>query len=155
MTASRPLRTIVLAGCRWELWSTDPMHTRVVFADGKTVSAVPHTSDEYRARAAALGHPDAASMARAHDLYHAWIAQLLACGSGTPYSPTLRAVAEGREAPEWLAGGEEAMVLAFDRFVNEGVPSPELAALVMAGHELDALRERAQALLHGTGEEVP
>jgi hypothetical protein len=85
------------------------------------VDAVPHDTDEYRARARSLGYPDDAAgllrMSREHELCHS----LLAGWLGLPCSPTMRGIALrtagiGPWFPEWRA--EEACVLAVQRFAR-------------------------------------
>lgn len=85
------------------------------------VDAVPHDSDEYRARARSLGYPDDAAgllrMSREHELSHALLARWL----GLPCSPTMRGIALrtagiGPWFPAWRV--EEACVLAVQKFAR-------------------------------------
>jgi hypothetical protein len=85
------------------------------------VDAVPHDTDEYRARARSLGYPDDAAgllrMSREHELFHS----VVAAWFDLPMSPTMRGIAL-REAGigPWFLGWreEEALVLAAQKFAR-------------------------------------
>ena len=148
----QPLRRIALNGFLVEVWT--PEHTRTRLADGAYVYSSPHTTEEYRSRARSLGYgEDVARLAREHDYFHALVAQSLAYGGRRPVSPTLHAVAHGQERtlPQWLADGEESIVLALARYVNTGHLDPWLASLAIAGWELPDLAERSRRVLDWTG----
>lgn len=111
-----PAATLPLASCVFEVWSAT--HCRTVFPDGAAVPASPEGTPEQAATARELGYgEDVAGMVRDHELAHTLIAEWC----GLPGSPTLRRVATG--APREDADGEwweEALVLAFQRFVRTG-----------------------------------
>lgn len=100
------------------------------FMDGTFVEALPHDTDEYRARAAELGYgKDTAAMSREHELAHAILARELRL----PVSPVLWAVAHG-EPPPTDNAWEEAAVLAFQAFARaRGIDLVSLGASGVAG----------------------
>lgn len=142
--SSRP-HTIIFDRAIYEVWP-DCVRTRL--PAGLQVVAAPQDTAEYHARALSLGYEDAASLNRWHDFIHLLVAQLLGNGSRFACSPTLEAVALGREheLPAWLSRGEESLALAFARYVNTGEPNEWLAPLVIGGHDLGNLRARALEL---------
>lgn len=100
------------------------------------VEAVPHDTEEYRARARSLGYPDdpagLACMSRDHELCHS----LAAVWLGLPMSPTMRGIAL-RQAGigPWFLGWreEEALVLAAQRFAR--LCDVDLVALALKAGE--------------------
>lgn len=101
------------------------------------VDAVPHDTDEYRARARSLGYPDDDAgllrMSREHELCHS----LLAGWLGLPCSPTMRGIAlRTAGTGPWFAGwrAEEACVLAVQRFAR--VCGVDLVALATKAGEM-------------------
>lgn len=95
------------------------------------VDAVAQDSDEYRARALALGYgDDTALMSREHEMSHHLLARLL----GLPCSPTMRGIALHATGigPYWPAWGkEEAAVLALQAYARAAGVS--LVGLLEAG----------------------
>lgn len=112
-----PLRTIPLSGAKFEVWSAD--HVRTVFDDGAEVPASPDGTAAQTTTSRRLGYgADVARMVRHHELAHSLVAEWC----GLPCSPTLRRVAHGEPcADEEAEAWEEALVLAFQRFVSTGV----------------------------------
>lgn len=87
---------------------------RVVLPDGKAFYARPNHGAEDIARAYSLGYSgDVFAMTREHDPLHARFAYAI----GLQESPALRCAADGTESI--LAGLEEEMILAAQRFINE------------------------------------
>jgi hypothetical protein len=124
-------------------------YTETVFHDGRSVTAAPEDSDEYRAKAARYGYgDDIHAMSREHEILHTFLAEKLALGS----SPTLWALAHPDHdgiAPEWAQMGEESYVLAFQSYVNGGPVTEDLAGLTDACLCLECLRTKAVELLRG------
>lgn len=78
------------------------------FHDGTSVPACPHDTDEYRQCARDLGYGDNTwLMCVHHELFHT----ILALADGQDYSPTLWAVAHGRDGSRT----EESRVIEFQR----------------------------------------
>lgn len=100
-------KTTVTVGDGW---------VKTTLADGTTIHAIPGTEAEDRARAASLGYGEGDgalwAMTRDHDRFHAW----LAYGLGLKESPALRQTAQGQQSE--LAGAEEEVILALQRFIN-------------------------------------
>lgn len=88
---------------------------QTLFQDGSLVLARPNFTDEDRARARSLGYPGVYEMTLEHDVLHSFLAQR----RGLDASPVLWAVAHGEELPGEVAGREEALVLAFARYMND------------------------------------
>lgn len=109
------------------------------FADGSKVPAAPEPTDEYLARAVALGYSGddpAWECCRAHELMHTLIAE----ARGWPWSSQLWALARGIEYDGWR---EESLVLGFQRWLNDGTHDPVLDALP----DLERLGREARKLL--------
>ena len=87
--------------------------TTTVYPDGGCVPACAEDNDAYRQTALEHGYgADTALLSREHELGHSLLAHWL----GLQYSPTLRAVADGRAGEgDWR---EEAAVLAIQRFAR-------------------------------------
>lgn len=123
--------------------------TETVFHDGTRVVAVPEDDAEYFALAAGLGYgTDVEALSQEHELLHTFLAERLTGGA----SPTLWAVAHGQQegtcAPVWEQEEEEAMVLAFQRFLRGGSPDTgALRTLIEQGIDLEDLRRDAERLL--------
>ncbi len=144
----KPQRVIVLNGARLEVWSST--HTRIVFPDGATIPASPQDDVAYQLTALEDGFgQDVARMARWHDFSHLMVAQTLH-RERRAESPTLRAVADARldELPHWLIAGEEAVARAFSAYCVRNESRPALASLVLAGADLEWLRECARHAMH-------
>ncbi len=103
-------------------------YTVTRFADGAEEHAL-HGEQPGRAETArGLGYPHAEAMNADHDLAHSIVCHVL----GMPWSPTLRAVADGKTHPLWQR--EEAAALAFQAFANAaGVPLIEVARRLSRG----------------------
>lgn len=146
----KPKRALVFGGgARYERWSAT--HTRLVFRDGSTVPASPQDDVQYEADAIADGFGrDTARMSRWHDFSHLYVAQVLN-ERKVAHSPTLHAVAHGTldDLPSWLVSGEEALARAFAAYCVKGEARPELAALILAGADLDDLKANALRVLEG------
>jgi hypothetical protein len=106
------------------------------------VDAVPHDTDEYRARARSLGYPDDATgllrMSREHELTHS----LLAGWLGLPCSPTMRGIAlRTAGIGPWFLGwrAEEACVLALQKFAR--LCDVDLVKLAVEAAEREELRD--------------
>lgn len=86
---------------------------RTTLPDGTRIDAYPQHGAEDVARAHALGYEgDVVAMTMDHDRGHA----LIAWATGLEESPALRATARGEQSE--LAGAEEEMVLAWQRWRN-------------------------------------
>lgn len=85
---------------------------RTTLPGGAVVYAEPMHDDESVARAQALGYADVLAMTMDHDPLHSRLCAAL----GLPESPALRGAANGTESE--IAGAEECMVLAAQRFLN-------------------------------------
>jgi hypothetical protein len=98
-------------------WQTDQGAVTWVYAPGNNgdpIPAVPHDTEDYRARAKALGYgDDVMAMCREHEFLHSALAELL---SDEGPSPTLLGVNTGKPWPHWSI--EEAAVLAVQRYWN-------------------------------------
>lgn len=102
-----------IPGGWFEVWTHD--HCRTVFDDDSTVPASPDGTRDQAETARDLGYgTDVARMVLEHELAH----HVLAECRGLVRSPTLYAVAHGSKAPD--AAAEEALVLAFQRYVRIG-----------------------------------
>ena len=87
-------------------------YVETVFPDGRVVPARPEDSDSYRETARECGYGENTfRMCLHHELLHA----ILAEAQGLPYSPTIRAVAEGRDG----SLEEESRVMQFQRRLVE------------------------------------
>jgi hypothetical protein len=83
-----------------------------IFPDGRTVPACPEDNDEYRKTAREHGYgEDTFRLSLHHELLHTMLAEFI----GLSYSPTLRAVAEGREGDAC----EEEQVMRFQKRLME------------------------------------
>ncbi len=82
------------------------------FPSGAAVEAHPQHGPEDVARAEALGYPHVGAGCLDHDPLHVVVAEVL----GTP--TLLRSLAEGKPVDPELAGAEEAVVLAVQRYLN-------------------------------------
>ena len=89
---------------------------RTTLPDGSPVHAVPGESPEDMARAASLGYGEGTQAVLAMTYDHDRIHALLAHAFGLPESPALRQTLQGTQSE--LAGAEEAMVLAAQRWIN-------------------------------------
>ena len=99
--------TIPLGQCVFALDLAN-QYAETRFADGTTVPACPHDTDDYRETARQLGYgADTWAMCWQHEMFHT----VLAIAAGLPYSPTLWAVAHGEQG----SVDEEAAVLEFQR----------------------------------------
>jgi hypothetical protein len=104
---------------------TDGHHSCTTFADGTRVPAAPQDNAEYRYRAALLGYGgDTGKLSAVHEFTHSFLAARM----GLPVSPVLWAVAHG-EPRLANADEEEAVVLAFQAFLNGGRAAPVLVEL--------------------------
>ena len=84
------------------------------YPDGTEVHAHPNHRPDDEARAEALGYADVEEMTLDHDPLHTRLAVAL----GLPHSPTLWGLAHGEPADPIVAGAEEEMVLAAQRFLR-------------------------------------
>src|SRR5215211_2094253 len=121
--------------------------TETIFPDGARVPAYPNGTDEQRVTTRRTGYgDDIAAMCREHEILHTWLAEKF----GFPHSPTLWAVAHGQAegcAPIWAQHGEEALVMAFQEYLN-GLPATEpLKSLTNWGMSLEQLRDEARQML--------
>lgn len=88
------------------------------FADGAYVPACGNTDDESVAHAHELGYAgDTVRMSLEHEILHTW----LAVKQGRSYSATLWHVAHKVKPAKGLIRDEEAVVLAFQRYMRAGV----------------------------------
>jgi hypothetical protein len=89
------------------------------WADGLELPAVPHETDEYRARAEALGYGTgdyaAGAMCREHEFLHSAVAERLL---GLPSCPVLRRAAEGDPMSPEEAWPVEAVILHLQASLN-------------------------------------
>lgn len=137
--------------CGWV--HTDGNWTETVFRDGTRVTAMPEEGEDYRLQAEDLGYSGedaAANMSREHELLHTFLADRLRDGGA---SPTLWAVAHeqtGMIAPVWEQEEEEALVLAFQRYMNGREPDDEIHRLEAQGISVSRLKQDALALLRGS-----
>ena len=113
------------------------------FPDGVMLPAEPQGDDDYRDRALSLGYESADAMNREHDVLHSFLADKL----GYRWSPCLWAAAHKQPIDREVGDHEEAMVLAFQRYMNTGVEDDRLQPLRDAGLDVQALREEAIRLL--------
>jgi hypothetical protein len=90
-----------------------PTGSITTLPSGEQIPATPHDTDGYRATAREHGYgADTTLLCQEHDLTHVALAAWL----GLPVSPTLQAVADGREWEHaWI---EEAAVLAVQRYAR-------------------------------------
>lgn len=84
------------------------------YPDGTEVHAHPNHTDEDLARAESLGFENTEVMTLVHDHVHTAISVAV----GLTRSPTLWGIAHDVPAATELADAEEALVLAFHRYVN-------------------------------------
>lgn len=124
-------------------------HAVTIFEDGTRVHAAPHHNDEQRQTARRLGYgDDLAAMCREHEVLHTWLCERF----GMPYSHTLWAVAHDQGPgclPIHHQHGEEALVLAFQAYLNGRPADPALDSLTERGEDLEQLKAEALALLRG------
>ena len=120
-TAQRPLREHVFARCVFRVWSPDYCET--VFPDGAIAPALFAYTPHMSATALALGYGShVRRMHQHHDLAHTFLAE----ARGLPFSPVLRHAAHGTHVPDHQRAEEEALVMAFQAFLNDGRDRPEL-----------------------------
>ncbi len=137
--------------CGWV--HIDENWTETVFRDGTRVTAVPEEGEAYRLHAQNLGYMGedaAAQMSREHEVLHTFLADRLRDGGA---SPTLWAVAHGQSgmiAPVWEQEEEEALVLAFQQYMNGREPGDEIRRLEANGISISALKRDALDLLRGS-----
>lgn len=81
---------------------------------GVYVEARSQYGDEDKARAASLGYDGVEACTLEHDPLHSWLARVL----GLSCSPTLEALAHGREHSPDLVQAEEAVILGLQAFLN-------------------------------------
>jgi len=114
------MRTIKLAGAYIDMHDDGLTVTRY---DVGEVPACAQDSEEYQARAQALGYgTDTPRMSRDHELTHHMLAAML----GLPHSPTLYGVASKQVYPDWML--EESAVLGIQAFARaNGVDLTTLA----------------------------
>ncbi len=118
-------------------------YTETIFRDGTKVPAYPNGESDQKNSATELGYgQDVSAMCREHEILHTWLCELF----GLPHSPTLWAVAHGfpeGAAPLSAQYEEEALVLAFQGYMNGKPPSAALDALTGKGFGLEQLRRQA------------
>lgn len=147
MPEQSPLRRIALDGA-WIAWYPDS--SAVHFWDGTTLVSAPQETEDYAALAKATGYtgPRATwQMAVEHDLWHLWLAQMLHAPDIARTVPWC--LAHQIVLPQWVMDGQEALTIAFARYVNTGYAGHELAALHLAGVDLARVREQAHSLRTG------
>ncbi|MFW6058985.1 MAG: hypothetical protein ACODAQ_02315 [Phycisphaeraceae bacterium] len=129
-------------------------YTVTRFPDGTEVPAAPSGDPEQQQTAQRLGYgEDVAAMCREHEILHTWLAERF----DLPHSPTLWAVAHDHGegcAPVWAQKQEEALVLAFQGYLNGRPATPVLEKLVERGHCLADLKDEALRMLRRRGDEV-
>lgn len=132
----------------------DRDYTVTLFHDGTRVPAAPHAEGEQFQTARRLGYgADVAAMCREHELLHTWLCERF----HLPYSPTLWAVAHGQGEgciPVKAQHEEEALVLAFQAYLNGRPAGPALDSLIQRGLSLEALRNEAQTLFRDSAESL-
>jgi hypothetical protein len=77
-----------------------------------------------------------------HEVLHTWLCERF----DLPHSPTLHAVAHGQPdgaCPVWAQHQEEALVMAFQAYLNGLPATAALDSLVGRGASLEALRAQA------------
>jgi hypothetical protein len=95
-------------------------YLQLTLPDGRRCDAVPHETEEYRARAFALGYVredgeiDIWAMCREHELLHGHIADVFKL----PCSPALDRAAQGLTEANEISEAEEQLVLAWQRYRN-------------------------------------
>lgn len=104
--------------CKVVQWNEDYIET--VFRDGEICPAVLSNDPESRARARSLGYKDTRTMHLEHEIAHTYLSEAM----GRGWSPALRARSLQKTEDHWR---EEALVLAFQRYLNDGTFSPELS----------------------------
>ncbi len=120
-------------------------YTTTIFPDGTEVPATPTGEAVQQATAYRLGYgADVAAMCREHELLHTWLAERF----DLPHSPTLWAVAHDQDhandcIPIWAQYKEEALVMAFQAYLNNHAPTSDLNPLVEFGHDLEQLKYEA------------
>jgi hypothetical protein len=121
--------------------------TETIFPDGSRVPAYPNGSPEQRETARRAGYgDDVAAMCREHEILHTWLAEKF----NFPHSPTLWAVAHAQAegcAAVWAQYEEEALVMAFQEYLNGGAATPPLKSLSDWGMSLEQLRADAIEML--------
>lgn len=130
-----------------------PHYVETVFHDGRRVVATPEAGNSaYNDNARALGYGDDLELlSREHEMLHTFLAERIHGGA----SPTLWAVAHGQGndpnfpdlAPIWEQIYEEAMVLAFQKYMNTGAVDEALRDFAVS--DLESLRAEALAILRG------
>lgn len=107
------------------------------YADGACVPACGNTDEASVQHAHELGYAgDTVRMSLEHEILHTW----LAVKQGRAYSPTLWHVAHDLKPERGLIRDEEAVVLAFQRYLRAGVWTDPLYILE------DAVRERGHTV---------
>ena len=140
----RQLTRIRLPGVDVEINDTD----RVVvsrWAGGWMLAAAPeYDNPAQQDRAERLGfgrEPDGVwRLTRGHDLCH----QLVHCRIGR-YSPTLLGLAQGKPVPDPVAGFEERLIEAVERWVYRDERTELLDCLSWLGVDVDALKREMEA----------
>lgn len=148
-----PPRTIDFGGCSVLLW---PLYLETRWPDGLMVPAAGNDDAESLALAAALGYDSTWELSKHHEISHT----LLMTALGYPFSPVLRGVAirlsggskEAYLSPV-LSAWEEALVLAFQRYVMRGTIATELGALLALGVDLANLAGRLRRMVRGGAED--
>lgn len=109
-----------------EIW---PDCVRTTLPGSGQVMAAPEATEEYRARARALGYgDDIMAMCREHEILHS----LLACWLGLPESPVLARLAAGNPMDREEMEPEEAAVLALQRLCRQHQIDVPLMAVEVA-----------------------
>lgn len=133
---------LVFKNCYIKQWSDGYLET--VFWDGLFCPAdLTVNTEDTRTTARLTGYgDDLRRMHFEHELLHTYLAEM----RGWDYSPVLRRVAT-QEAWSFdaLRCDEEAVVLAFQSYLNTGQIAPELGVL----HGLDTLAQRFKQLYRG------
>lgn len=148
-----PPPQIIGSGWIWEDWD-DSIRVRLTRTHCE-LTAAPQPDQAYRERALALGYRSSAEMNRHHDLLHLCLTDWLS--DGQLVSPVVTAVAQGQLAalPEWQVWGEEGLVLTFARYVETGVPGPELVAFTLRALDPAFARTRFLTMLTGLRDRSP
>lgn len=136
---SAPFRRISLYGqVLVELW---PDSARLHFADGAELTSAPEDTDEYRALAKTLGYrEDEGATLRLcweHDLIHCWLALYLGASTVAFTVPWHLAHETMAGFPGWALDGQEALTLAFQRYLHTGYAGHELAIFSLLGLSLE------------------
>lgn len=88
------------------------------FPDGRIVESIPHPMmPDYQVITARCGYSQPMDYCREHDFCHLFLAERL---TDTAAASVLREVSIGRTASPWRASQEEALVMAFQRWLRAG-----------------------------------